>query len=48
MPAPLFAKKQPSEAVLTIWPPSPWAIIRGTQVCIELTTPHQLTPKIQS
>ena len=48
MPEPLLAKNAPSEAVLTIWPPIPCAIIRGTNVCIRLMLPPRLTPKIQS
>src|SRR5579884_938892 len=37
-----------TEEVLTTWPPSPWASIRGTKAWMPCTTPSRLTPRTQS
>src|SRR5262245_26025750 len=48
MPAPGPATNAAIEAVVTTCPPSPCALIRGTNVTTPLTTPPRLTPSTQS
>ncbi len=47
-PAVPRAARPPTEETLTMWPPSPRAIIRGTTVWTPLITPPTLTPITQS
>ena len=48
MPAPGPATKAAIDAVFTTCPPSPCALILGTNVTTPLTTPPRLTPSTQS
>ena len=48
MPGMALVMNAPIDAVLTMWPPSPCAFMRGTKVRTPLITPPRFTPSTQS